>query len=392
MRLVFVADGRSPIARSWIEYFVRVERDVRLVSTRPCAGIPGLASLEIVSLWPGGGAGAARRQRNLAVVTALRHWLGPWMVRRRAATLRGILRQWSPDLVHALRLPYEGMLAAAADPAAPLAISTWGNDLTLHAPASPMMRWSTRHSLRRAAGLHADCRRDEHLAATWGFRAVRPTLVVPGNGGVRRQAFFPGRGANDPDFGIDPRALVVVQPRGLRAYVRSDTFFRAIPLIRQHRPEVVFACPAMEGAAEAERWRSKLDLGSSLRLLPALDAASMGALFRRASVSVSPSTHDGTPNTLLEAMACGCLPVAGDLDSIREWVSDGENGLLVDPADESALAAAVLRGLSQEGFRARAAAINVRRIAERAEYDACMAQASSFYERVLRGGPEVDAL
>jgi glycosyltransferase involved in cell wall biosynthesis len=392
VRLVFVADGRSPIARSWIEYFVRVEREVHLVSTRPCAGIPGLASLEIVSLWPGGSAVAARRQRNLAVVTALRHWLGPSIVRRRAATLRGILRERRPDLVHALRLPFEGMLAAAAEPAAPLVISTWGNDLTLHAPASPMMRWSTRRSLRRAAGLHADCRRDAYIAAKWGFRGVRPTLVVPGNGGVRRDIFFPGRGPRDADFGLDARAPVVVQPRGLRAYVRSDTFFRAIPLIHQHRPEAVFVCPAMEGAAEAEAWRAKLNLGENLLLLPLLDATSMGALFRRAAVSVSPSTHDGTPNTLLEAMACGCLPVAGDLDSIREWITDGENGLLIDPADETALAAAVLRGLSDEGLRLRAAEVNARRIAEQAEYGRCMAQAASFYERVLRSGADVDAL
>jgi glycosyltransferase involved in cell wall biosynthesis len=392
VRLVFVADGRSPIARSWIEYFVGVEREVHLVSTRPCAGIQGLASLEIVSLWPGGGGGAARRQRNLALATALRHWVGPLIVRRRAAILRGILRDRRPDLVHALRLPFEGMLATAADPAAPLVISTWGNDLTLHAPASPMMRWSTRRSLRRAAGLHSDCRRDEQLAAQWGFRAVRPTLVIPGNGGVRRETFFPGRGANDPDFGLDPGAAVVVQPRGLRAYVRSDTFFRAIPLIRQYRPEAVFVCPAMEGAAEAEDWRAKLGLGEGLRLLPSLDAASMGALFRRAAVSVSPSTHDGTPNTLLEAMACGCLPVAGDLASIREWITDGENGLLIDPADVTALAAAVLRGLSEQGLRARAAEVNMRRIAEQAEYGRCMEQAASFYERVLRSGPDVDAL
>jgi glycosyltransferase involved in cell wall biosynthesis len=385
VRLVFVADGRSPIARSWIEYFVRVEREVSLVSTRECAGIQGLASLEIVSLWPGGGRGTVRSQRNLTLVTALRHWLGPWMVRRRAGRLRGILRQWHPDLVHALRLPFEGMLAAAADPAAPLVISTWGNDLTLHAPASPMMRWSSRRSLRRAAGLHADCRRDEQLAGKWGFRTVRPTLVIPGNGGVRRELFFAGRGASDPDFGIDPQTPVIVQPRGLRAYVRSDTFFKAIPLILQHRPDVVFACPAMEGAAEAEGWRSKLNLGQSLRLLPVLDAASMGALFRRAAVSVSPSTHDGTPNTLLEAMACGCLPVAGDLDSVREWITDGDNGLLIDPADEASLAAAVVHGLADEDLRRRAAEVNTRRIAERAAYDRCMGQAASFYERVLRG-------
>jgi glycosyltransferase involved in cell wall biosynthesis len=255
-----------------------------------------------------------------------------------------------------------------------------------------MMRWSTRKALRRAAGLHADCRRDEQLARRWGFRPVRPTLVVPGNGGVRRELFFQGRGPKDPDFALPPRAPVVVQPRGLRAYVRNDTFFRAIPMIRGERPDAMFVCPAMEGVAEAEDWRDRLELGPNLRLLPALDAASMGALFRRAAVSVSPSTHDGTPNTLLEAMACGCLPVAGDLASIREWVTDGENGLLVDPADEEALAAAVLRGLQDDGLRTRAAEMNGARIAERADYGRCMEQAASFYERVLRSGPDVDAL
>jgi hypothetical protein len=169
------------------------------------------------------------------------------MVRRRAAKLRGILRQWQPDLVHALRLPFEGMLATAADPAAPLVISTWGNDLTLHAPASPMMRWSTRRSLRRAAGLHSDCRRDEQLAARWGFRAVRPTLVIPGNGGVRREVFFAGRRANDPDFGIDPAPVVVSRQA---ASLRPRRFF--LPRHPTHPPTAADRSPAYDGAAEAK--------------------------------------------------------------------------------------------------------------------------------------------
>jgi hypothetical protein len=42
----------------------------------------------------------------------------------------------------------------------------------------------------------------------------------------------------------------------------------------------------------------------------------MAAAFRRARFRFT-STHDGTPNTLLEAMACGCTPVAGiSIDSV----------------------------------------------------------------------------
>lgn len=54
----------------------------------------------------------------------------------------------------------------------------------------------------------------------------------------------------------------------------------------------------------------------------------MAELFRLSSVAVSPSLHDGTPNTLLEAMDCGCIIVTGDIESVREWINDGENGSL----------------------------------------------------------------
>ncbi len=387
MRLAFVADGRSPIARSWVEYFLRGGDRVHLISTRSCPGMDGLASLEIVPLWPraGGGGAGGRRQRNIDALTALRHWFGPLFVARRASMLRAILRELGPDVVHAMRLPFEGMLAAAANPAAPLVISLWGNDLTLHAASTPVMRWATWRALRRAQALHADCQRDLRLAGRWGFRSALPSIVLPGNGGVRRETFHPGPSETDPDFGLPAQAQVVVQPRGLRAYVRNDTFFAAIPRVLERVPKAIFVCPAMESAAEADAWRATLGLGTALRLLPSLDPSSMAALFRRATVSVSPSTHDGTPNTLLEAMACGCLPVAGDLESIREWIQDGENGLLVDPSSVQGVAEGVVRGLTDAGLRGRASRMNAGVVAERADYSVQMPRIASFYEQVLRG-------
>ena len=41
----------------------------------------------------------------------------------------------------------------------------------------------------------------------------------------------------------------------------------------------------------------------------------MAALFRQAQVMLSITTHDGTPNTLLEGLASGCFPIAGDIES-----------------------------------------------------------------------------
>ncbi len=84
-------------------------------------------------------------------------------------------------------------------------------------------------------------------------------------------------------------------------------------------------------------WVKTLGIEKSVELLAPRPHAEMAEVYRSAQIIVSPSTHDGTPNTLLEGMACGCFPIAGDLESIREWITDGVNGLLVDPGDPSCI-------------------------------------------------------
>jgi glycosyltransferase involved in cell wall biosynthesis len=204
------------------------------------------------------------------------------------------------------------------------------------------------------------------------FPAGRPAIVLPGGGGIQAGLFYPP--------GEDrPPAPVVINPRGLRAYLRTDVFFQAIPLVLACRPEVRFICPAMAGEAQAERYLADLGLAGQVTLLPAQPRAQMAELFRQAQVVVSPSTHDGTPNTLLEALACGCFPVVGDLESLREWILPGWNGLLVDPADPQALAEAILLALDRPDLRRRAAAYNASLVAARAEHRQVMAQAEQFY-------------
>src|SRR6185295_10078203 len=89
------------------------------------------------------------------------------------------------------------------------------------------------------------------------------------------------------------------------------------------------------------------------------------------------------PNSLIESMACGCLPVAGDIESVREWIVDGENGLLCDPRDSDSVAKAIVRGLTDVELRDRSREINTRLVDERADYDKVMIEAEQFYVRVI---------
>ena len=397
MKLLFLADGRSPIALNWINYFIDKGDEVHLATTFPCLPNSRLASLtfipvafsqaksenEIVN-------GERRRldpflgQGSAGLRTRLRQWLGPLTVPKAARSFRRIIDQIHPDLIHAMRIPFEGMVAASAvrsvakiTPylAPPLVASVWGNDFTFHARATPLMKRYTRNSLNIANGLHTDCQRDQRLARQWGYPEGRQTLVVPGGGGVQAEVFYPLSKRSD-ESQVHTR---VINPRGFRAYVRNDTFFRAIPLVLQSKPDVRFLCTAMAGESKAKKWLDFLDIHSAVELLPKVSRDEMAQLFRSAEVSVSPSIHDGTPNTLLEAMACGCFPIAGDIESLREWIIPGENGLLIDPNKPGELAEAILRSLSDDGLRQKAMETNQRLIAERAEYRQVMEKVETFY-------------
>lgn len=60
-----------------------------------------------------------------------------------------------------------------------------------------------------------------------------------------------------------------------------------------------------------------------------------------------PSTYEGLPMALLEAMSCGCAVVGSAIPAIAEVVSDGVDGLLVGTEDPPALAAAIARAYAE---------------------------------------------
>jgi glycosyltransferase involved in cell wall biosynthesis len=384
MKILFVADGRSPISQNWIRYFAGRGDDVYLASTFACEVDFPIKRLEFTPV-----AFSAVKKRGttsgrgtvqaLNLRTHIRQWIGPLTIPRSAQKLRVFIREVQPDIIHAMRIPYEGMLAASAlngmMSETRFIVSIWGNDFTLHAPSTPLMKYYTRRTMEAVHALHADCERDIHLARAWGLSESRPTLVIPGNGGIRTEFFYPPR---------EPKKNpVVINPRGFRAYVRNEVFFKSIPLVLAKRSDARFVCSSMQGEPQALQWMKELKIEHAVQLNPPFLHAQMGDVFRAAQIVVSPSTHDGTPNSLLEGMACGCFPIAGDLESIREWITHGQNGLLVDPNSPQSIADAILVALEREDLRRKAAGLNAEIISARAEYGRNMEKAAEFYRLVV---------
>lgn len=97
--------------------------------------------------------------------------------------------------------------------------------------------------------------------------------------------------------------------------------------------------PDAIAASELEEWRQEgvvEYLGRLSDVRPAL---------RSCTVFVLPSYREGTPRTVLEALATGRPVITSDAPGCRETITDGVEGFLVPPADALALEAAMTRFL-----------------------------------------------
>jgi glycosyltransferase involved in cell wall biosynthesis len=395
MKLAYLADARSPIAINWIRWVVEHGHEVHWISSRPAEPpFPGLASFRVLPIFPElpSGVKISRKNRWLhPAATILRHWWMPFRVSARAMELNRLIRDLRPDLLHAMRIPQEGMVAAEAKRligpvrSTPLLVSVWGDDFTYHARSSPMMVSLTRTTMRKADALHADCRRDIKLGYEWGLRIDTMTMVEPGNGGIRLDAFShekPGLSLIKK-YSLPEDAFFILNPRGIRNVARTDTFFRAIPMIKKEFPKAHFLALKMAESGEAKDWVRSLGIGNCVTLLPAMSMEEMPEVFRLSPVMISLTMHDGLPNVLLEAMACGSYPVCGDVESLREWIDDGRNGSLVSAGDPKMVAGTVIRVASDAKLRAQAAERNKAIIKERAEWNSVMGRVEEFYRAML---------
>jgi glycosyltransferase involved in cell wall biosynthesis len=233
---------------------------------------------------------------------------------------------------------------AACSPEIPLVVSIWGNDLTLHAPTNRLIGRATRRVLARTDLLFADCQRDLDMASEWGLRAGIPTAIFPGGGGIDlayiNRAHRMSLAQIEHLTGSDCR--LIVNSRGCREYVRNDTLLQALSILAGSLdPRVYVVLVDVEHDDALRREISRHALAEKIILIGKLSPHEMLSLFSSADISVSITEHDGTPNTLLEAMAVGAIPVCSNLPSIREWVEPGHNGFLAAFDDPQAVADAI---------------------------------------------------
>lgn len=121
-----------------------------------------------------------------------------------------------------------------------------------------------------------------------------------------------------------------------------DTVVRAFAVARAHVPgcRLVLAGDG-ESRAALERMVNELDVGEAVTF--AGWHRDLCSVYRGTDVAVLSSRNEGTPVSLIEAMAAGRPVIATRVGGVPDVVSDGDTGLLVPRGDVDGFAQAMIR-------------------------------------------------
>jgi glycosyltransferase involved in cell wall biosynthesis len=112
------------------------------------------------------------------------------------------------------------------------------------------------------------------------------------------------------------------------------------------------------------------------------------AFMESLDVFVMPSFTEGTPNSVVEAMACGKPIIATDVGGIPDMIG-AESGILVTPGDVRALAAAMLRLANDAELRATMGQTAKARYQKLFSPSAVVPLMLETYRRVMQNGNHV---
>lgn len=126
-----------------------------------------------------------------------------------------------------------------------------------------------------------------------------------------------------------------------------DVLTKAFAQVRQQMPDARLTLVGDGDRREAFERHARRE-GPHLRVLGRLSEEDLIDEYRRAAVTVLPSTTDAESfgMVLAEANACGCPVIGSDIGGIPNFVRHGDNGLLARPGDARDLAAKILQVLS----------------------------------------------
>ena len=151
------------------------------------------------------------------------------------------------------------------------------------------------------------------------------------------------------EYGMEPGSQIVGVVARLEAEKGHPTLLEAWPRVLRSVPDAYLLIVG-EGSRRDDLERQAADLRIAHRVVFTGRREDVPAVTAALDVAVLPSYREAQGLTVLEAMALSRPVVASNVGGIPEMIEDGVSGLLVPPHDPEALAAAIVKLLTNHSL------------------------------------------
>lgn len=189
-----------------------------------------------------------------------------------------------------------------------------------------------------------------------------PSRIHVVRNGVDVDLFSPRPvGALRDELGIGVEERLVGMVASFKTQKRHGDFFRMASIVLEEMPNVRFLCVGeplrgnLQGSGEHHARMLALvrELGIEERFLFLGRRNDMPSIYSLCDMTVLTSEREGTPNVLLESMACGVPVAATDIADNAQIVREGQTGFIVPLGDYRSMAQRALLLLGDEELRNR---------------------------------------
>jgi glycosyltransferase involved in cell wall biosynthesis len=326
------------------------------------------------------------------------HYLAPlkrdisaWSDSAAMWSIRGLIREYRPHIVHThtAKAGAVGRMAAlmARLPEPPIVVHTFHGHVLRgyfdpkRTAAFRAIERSLARKTDRLIAVSPEVRDDlveEGVAPLEKFEVIRLGLDLD-----RRATPDPAQSAElRARLGVGDSSLLIAWLGRMTQIKRVDDLLSAFADLRARGIDAHLALagdgPLRLGLEELAR---ELGVGDRAHFIGL--QREVAPLYGAADVVALTSGNEGTPVTLIEALAAGTAIVSTDVGGVRDVVRDGETGLLVEAGDTIGIASAFERLASDQGLRRRLAEGGKTDVRQRYSVERLVADVDALYRRLL---------
>jgi len=287
------------------------------------------------------------------------------------STVRGIKKQitsFQPNIIHVHQANSYAFFAllASRKSSIPIVLTAWGSDVLLLPKINVLLKKMVQFNLRNADFLTCD---STFMAQEMEkFVTLKNKILVA-------------------NFGIDvtpvncPKENIIYSNRLHKKLYRVDKIIEAFARFKQNNERKDWCLVVAATGTETDNLKKKassLGLTNDIDFVGWIQKEDNEQWYSKAKIWVSIPESDATSISLLEAMACGSIPVVSDLPANREWIQSGVNGIVVEDLDSDFISEALTLNQSN------AIEINKKRIEQDGTKESNRAKFLQLYKIILK--------